>query len=61
MGYTAATIRESTSAKRLAERQRAATLGELLGRAGVWGNCPQLFSNLGVHTNRHRLFDSVEH
>jgi hypothetical protein len=34
--------------------------GLALGRAGAWGQRPQLHSDLGVQTNEHRLFDSVE-
>ena len=35
--------------------------GTALGRAEVWGQRPQLLSNVGVRTNEHRLFDSAEH
>jgi hypothetical protein len=52
LGYTSAATRESTSARRLAERQR---------RAGVWGQLPQLLSHVGAHTNAHRSFHSAEH
>jgi hypothetical protein len=35
--------------------------GIALGRAGVWGQRSQLLLNIGVNTNGHRLFNSVEH
>jgi hypothetical protein len=35
--------------------------GIAIGRAGTWGQRAQLLSNARVHTNGHRLFDSVEH
>jgi hypothetical protein len=44
-GYTAVTIRESASARRLAERQQTR----------------YLLAYEGARTNEHRLFDSAEH
>jgi hypothetical protein len=35
--------------------------GIALGRAGIWGQRPQLLSNVGVRTNGRRLFGSAEH
>jgi hypothetical protein len=49
VGYKAAAIRESASARRLADRQLTAPQAQ-----------PQLLLNVGVHTNEHRLFDSAE-
>jgi hypothetical protein len=35
--------------------------GIALGRAGFWGQRPQILLNVGAHTNEQRLFDSAEH
>jgi hypothetical protein len=48
VGYTAVTICESTSVRCLAESQRTAPQAQRL-------------ANVGVRTNEHRLFDSVDH
>jgi hypothetical protein len=59
VGYAAVTIRRERKAPGRAPAD--CTAGIALGRAEVWGQRPQLLTNLGVHTNEHRLFDSAEH